>query len=163
MRKTRWAIWLGLGVSLAVAFLVAAYPMQVIQPFRAQGADELAWALAVKRWGWVAAAAAVVIGGYCTVRIWRGSGRFVPRALATIGLLLTCVFAAVTRVNVFEIMFHRVDNVETVGASEAALDGDDMVMAVKEGGEARGYPIRMMAYHHIANDWVGGTPIAATY
>jgi hypothetical protein len=34
---------------------------------------------------------------------------------------------------------------------------------VKLGGESRAYPVRMMAYHHIVNDVVGGVPIVATY
>ncbi len=38
-----------------------------------------------------------------------------------------------------------------------------MVMAVHLGGEARAYPIRIVSYHHIVNDVVGGLPIVATY
>jgi hypothetical protein len=38
-----------------------------------------------------------------------------------------------------------------------------MILAVRIGAEARAYPIREMAYHHVLNDLVGGVPIAATY
>ena len=48
-------------------------------------------------------------------------------------------------------------------AEDAALDKDDMVTAIRAGGHARAYPIRMMGYHHIVNDWVGGKAVVATY
>jgi len=34
---------------------------------------------------------------------------------------------------------------------------------VKIGDEPVAYPIRIMAYHHLVQDTVGGTPIVATY
>jgi hypothetical protein len=39
----------------------------------------------------------------------------------------------------------------------------DVVLAVNLNGEAAAYPIRLMAYHHVVQDTVGGTPIVATY
>jgi hypothetical protein len=36
-------------------------------------------------------------------------------------------------------------------------------MAVESNGEAAAYPIRLMAYHHLVQDVIGGTPIVATY
>jgi hypothetical protein len=36
-----------------------------------------------------------------------------------------------------------------------------MVVAIN--GEAVAYPIRLMGYHHVVEDTVGGTPIVATY
>jgi len=38
-----------------------------------------------------------------------------------------------------------------------------MVMTVELNGESAAYPIRQMAYHHIVQDTVGGTPIVSTY
>jgi hypothetical protein len=43
------------------------------------------------------------------------------------------------------------------------LDAAEMVMAVRFGNDARAYPIVQMAYHHVFNDEVGGTPIVVTY
>jgi hypothetical protein len=34
---------------------------------------------------------------------------------------------------------------------------------VRLGSDARAYPISQMAYHHVLNDVVAGTPIAVTY
>src|SRR5712692_1826092 len=36
-------------------------------------------------------------------------------------------------------------------------------LAVKINKEAVAYPVRLMAYHHVVQDVVGGTPICATY
>jgi hypothetical protein len=34
---------------------------------------------------------------------------------------------------------------------------------VAAGVEARAYPVRALAYHHVVNDIVAGEPIVATY
>lgn len=43
------------------------------------------------------------------------------------------------------------------------LEPDEYVLGVEWNGEARAYPVGMMAYHHIANDQVRGSPILITY
>ena len=40
---------------------------------------------------------------------------------------------------------------------------DDRVIGVIFGGEARAYPLRLMRWHEVVNDVVGGEPIAVTY
>jgi hypothetical protein len=40
---------------------------------------------------------------------------------------------------------------------------DDRVIGVALGGEARAYPLRLMRWHEVVNDFVGGQPIAVTY
>jgi hypothetical protein len=143
-----------LGVCLSVAFIAFAYPMYVIRPFRAQGPTELAVALAVRNWGSyvaiVAAIIAVLVG-------------FRKRVLPVIAALLTVAFAVMANINVFEIMFHRIESPEIARASEAKLDSDDMVLAIGAGGESRAYPVRMLAYHHIVNDRLGDLPVVSTY
>lgn len=39
----------------------------------------------------------------------------------------------------------------------------DRVVGVELGGEARAYPLRVLAWHEVANDTLGGHPIAVTY
>ncbi len=68
-----------------------------------------------------------------------------------------------SRVNVYEIMFHPLDQPQFQTAQKAHIDKDDMVLAVRLNGEARAYPIREMAYHHVVNDTVGREPIVSTY
>ena len=45
----------------------------------------------------------------------------------------------------------------------AGLLPEDEVFGVVIAGEARAYPITMMAYHHVVNDVIQGIPIAVTY
>lgn len=52
--------------------------------------------------------------------------------------------------------------------ADAAEDGgiveaEDFVLGVALGGEARAYPIDIMAVHELGNDTLGGTPIAVTW
>ena len=44
-----------------------------------------------------------------------------------------------------------------------ATSPTNTLMAVRFGNDARAYPIVQMAYHHVFNDEVGGTPIVVTY
>jgi len=75
-----------------------------------------------------------------------------------------CVLAVLARVNVYEqLMFHAIDRPAFGAVREAKLDPDDKLIVVKIGGIARGYPVRMMGYHHVVNDEVGGTALVATY
>ncbi|RMG44638.1 MAG: DUF3179 domain-containing protein [Acidobacteria bacterium] len=43
------------------------------------------------------------------------------------------------------------------------LVGEDLVVGVALGGEARAYPLRVLNWHEVANDELGGVPIAVTY
>ena len=43
------------------------------------------------------------------------------------------------------------------------LDPDEPVIAVEIDGEARAYPLQILIWHEIANDSLGGTPIAVTF
>lgn len=52
---------------------------------------------------------------------------------------------------------------ETVEASQARLVPNDRVIGVVIGGEARAYPLRILNWHEIANDRLGGKDIAVTY
>lgn len=48
-------------------------------------------------------------------------------------------------------------------AGRADLEGGDMVMGFAHNGEARAYPQRIMVWHEIVNDRVGGLNVAITY
>ena len=67
------------------------------------------------------------------------------------------------RMNYFEWMFHPVQSPQFESETASKLDQSEMVLALRFGNDARAYPIREMAYHHILNDVVEGVPIAVTY
>jgi hypothetical protein len=68
-----------------------------------------------------------------------------------------------SRLNYFEWMFHPVDAPQFESASSSKLDKGEMILALRYGSDARAYPIREMAYHHVLNDVVAGVPVAVTY
>ena len=85
------------------------------------------------------------------------------RLMVALGALGVFAFAALSRVNIYELMFHPLEHPAFAAAAQSKLDAEEMVIAVRLGTEARAYPIRILSYHHIANDTLGGVPIAATY
>jgi hypothetical protein len=60
-------------------------------------------------------------------------------------------------------MFHPVPDARFESASASKLANGEMILAVRFGSDARAYPIREMAYHHVLNDVVNGVPVAVTY
>jgi len=163
--RTRWI--LVLLACLGVSLVCVAYPIYVIRPFRAQGASELAVALAVFRFRPVLTVVSALLAVGAAIAYWRAQSRahggMWRRLLVAVGAMFVCVLAALGRVNVFELMFHPVDHPAFAAAAEVKLDKDDKLIVVKIGGSARAYPIRTMGYHHIVNDVVGGTALVATY
>jgi hypothetical protein len=146
-----------------VAAMCFAYPMYVIRPFRHQGATELAAALAVIRIRpWLSVISAVLCL-LVTVLAWRGlRGKF-ARGVAVAAVLMAASACYLSRINVYELMFHPAGQPQFEAADHAKVDPDDMVIAVRANGAARAYPIREMAYHHVVNDAFAGEPIVATY
>jgi hypothetical protein len=79
-------------------------------------------------------------------------------------LLLVLVFAWFARQNHFEWMFNPLGNTQFASVAETDfLADDEMVLAVKFNGESAAFPVSFLAYHHLADAVVGGTPITATY
>ena len=60
--------------------------------------------------------------------------------------------------------FVPLDDPAFLAANETEYFGDDeLVLGVELAGEYRAYPVRMLRYHHIVNDMVGGEPLLVTY
>ncbi len=157
--------WTSLSLALAGALLsiaCLAIPMYVIRPFRPQDPHQLAFALTVRNAGpWVSGVCAIAVF-YLLFAVWRGVG-LLFRISVVVLAGITLIAAVLTRVNIFEKMFHPYPSPAFVDATSAQIDASDKVLAVRIGTAARAYPIRTMGYHHIVNDTVGDQPIAVTY
>ena len=148
---------------VALAALVAA-PIAIDQPFGVQTPRTLALAFVMRRWSplvsvvGVVAMAALLGGGW---RRWRG----VIARIALIAALVASIASAwAARQDPFEWMFHPLPRPAFVSSARAGfVEPRDLVLAVTIHGDSVAYPIRLMAYHHVVNDRVGGQPIAATY
>ncbi len=161
--KSGWLLWV-LQVSCALVVLFGLiYPIYVVRPFRPQRAGELSAALTVMSWAPGLSVLAAIGAITCALLLWRRPAPGLARVLTTAIAFVSVAGAALTRVNVFELMFHRIEAPASVSAAEAKLDPDDMVLAITVQGQSRAYPVRMLAYHHIVNDVLDGVAIAATY
>jgi hypothetical protein len=152
-----------LAACFAVSLFFLAYPIYVIRPFRHQGAGELATALSVLRYRPVAMGLCVAMGIFALILYWRSQTERWRRAAMCVGTAGVCLFAALSRINIYEMMFHPMGRPQFQPAGETKLDAGEMVTAVEIGPVARAYPVRITSYHHIVNDVVNGVPIVATY
>jgi hypothetical protein len=166
-------LWLLLVVSSLAAIGLFFIPALIIQPFKHQSAAGLSWAMEIRQrspWGTLAAALVCLP---VALALWRRSTgpigssnkwRNRSRKAGLVVVMMLVVFSTVmARLNYFEWMFHPVKSAQFDSEAASKLDQGEMVLAVKFGDDARAYPIREMAYHHILNDDVNGVPIAVTY
>jgi hypothetical protein len=149
-------------IAAALAFVVV--PVFLIQPFRPQTGRALLVGYEVRRlapWASIAAALASLV---LVARMWRGSHRWWAKVLMVVLLVPVAASVWFARQNVYEWMFNPLARAAYAATAEADYVGDDdMVLAVEHGGERVAYPVRLLAYHHVVADTVGGVPIVATY
>ena len=163
-RGGRRMIWLLLPGLLLLSIALVAIPVFLIQPFRPQTQRALEFSFLLRRWSPLATIILLIATFALVILQWGRARRWWRKAILVVLLLLTFVPAWFARQNHFEWMFNPLRNSTYVKASDASFVRDsDMVLAVKINNEAVAYPVRLMAYHHIVSDVVGGTPICATY
>ena len=145
------------------SFAVVFIPAFIIRPFRGQSPQALTLALTLRTWAPLVTIATGLAALVLAFGLLRGS-RWPQKTLVTLGILLVVASAALARYNYFERVFFRpITTPQFESAAQVKLDPDEMVLAVRSGPQARAYPIRAMAYHHLVNDTLGGVPLAATY
>lgn len=162
--KRRGAAWLALSALVLLGLLMVLIPVWVIQPFKPQTGRGLELSYALRRWSPAFTLAASALALALVVWLWRGSARWWRKAalLVVVAPLLAVTWFA--RQNHFEWMFNPLADPAYARAGEAGFVGEaDMVLAVENNGEAVAYPVRLMAYHHLVQDTVGGTHVVATY
>ena len=153
---------LSLTLLLFISLFLLAYPVYVIRPFRYQGPRELAAALLIIQYRPILEILCAAAALFILILAWRS-----VKPLRKVGLAILTVFvvafAALSRINIYEKMFHPLDLPTFSAASQTKLDPAEQVIAVQVNGIARAYPIRDISYHHIVNDTLAGRAIVATY
>ena len=163
-RTGRRMIWLLLLLVILLSLTLVIVPVFLIQPFRPQTQRALEISYRVRTWSPLATVVLLIATFALVIWQWGHARRWWRKALLVIILLLALVPAWFARQNHFEWMFNPLRHSAYVKASDAGFVRDsDMVLAVTINNEAVAYPIRLMAYHHVVSDVVGGTPICATY
>jgi Protein of unknown function (DUF3179) len=153
-----------LALLVFISFLMVFIPVYLIRPYAPQTAADLDVSYALRSASPALTAVALVLGLLCVFLLWRfAANRLRKASLAAAGVLLTAL-AVLARQNHFEWMFQPLPQPGYVEAAKVSHVGDgDMVLSVEIRGEARAYPVPLMAYHHLVNTTVGGEPIVATY
>ena len=159
----RKLVWLILLVLVVVVVTIVLTPVFLIAPFKAQTPPAMEISYVMRRWSPLVTLFASLIILTLTIGLWYG-GRWWSRAFMLILIVPTLGATWLARQNHFEWMFNPLPNPAYAKISEATfVDDKDRVLAVTIGAESVAYPIRVMAYHHLVGDSVGGTPIVATY
>src|ERR1700752_135313 len=168
-RLSNWAnarrklVWLLLFFLVVVVLMIVLTPVFLIMPFKAHTPRTMEISYLMRRWSpWLTVLAMLLILTIA-LRLWVG-GRWFGKILLVILLLPPLGATWLARQNHFEWMFNPLPNPAYATVADVTyVNDDDRLLAVTINGEAVAYPIRLMGYHHVVEDTVGGTPIVATY
>lgn len=153
------SLFLAIAVIGTAAFFIPAF---IIRPFAYQSPHGILVAMAVRQRAPLVSLLCAIACLIFAAILWSSLRRWLKVGLSAV--IAVVVFSAVmSRLNYFEWMFHPVDSPRFEAESASKLDSGEMILTVRYGADARAYPIREMAYHHILNDVVEGVPVAVTY
>ena len=162
MHPRRGYLWLLFAASALTTIALFFIPAFIIRPFHHQTPSALALAMSLRQRAPVVTLAAGLVSLLFALILWPPSSK--SRKIILTSVMVVVAFSTVmSRLNYFEWMFHPVDAPQFESASASKLDKEEMILAVRYGSDARAYPIREMAYHHVLNDVVAGVPVAVTY
>lgn len=162
-KNRRRLTWLILFLLVIAVVAIVLTPVFLIMPFKAQTPRIMEVSYLMRRWSPLLTIVGSLLILILTIRLWLG-GRWWSRIVLVILLLPVLGATWLARQNHFEWMFNPLPNPAYAKSAEVTfVNDDDRVMAVTIGEESAAYPIRIMAYHHLVGDTVGGTPIVATY
>src|ERR1700682_4977153 len=146
-----WTLFAASSLACIGLFFVPAF---IIRPFRYQSPRALSLALVLRQRAPLGTLVAAFICLLLALALWRLARRWQKVVLA-VAMVLVAFSTVMARINYFEWMFHPVHSPQFEAEGQSKLDSSEMIMAVRFGDDARAYPIREMAYHHIVNDVVG--------
>ena len=158
-RLSVWLIFCGSAIVAIGFFFIPAF---IIRPFTHQSVSGLGLAMALREKAPLATLIAALVCIAVSLLLWQ-SGNLRRKIVLSTVIVFVLFSAVMSRLNYFEWMFHPVDSPQFEAEKASKLPGKEMILAVRYGPDARAYPIREMAYHHILNDVVEGVPIAVTY
>jgi amino acid transporter len=159
--KTAWLILLGIAVLVAAIVII---PVWLIQPFAPQTARGIALSYYLRSWSPVLTVVFAIAAIALSIFLWTRSKHWYGKFPLIIALPIIFFFAWFAQQNHFEWMFNPLHHANFASIDETDfVKDDDTVLAVNINGDAVAFPVLQMAYHHVAQDVVGGTPITATY
>jgi Protein of unknown function (DUF3179) len=162
MRRLLWPVFL---IAAAAAATVVLVPTVTIHPFRPQTTNGIELSYVFKRAAPLVTAVALGAALVSALLLWGRARRWWWRGVIVLLVAVTGLVTWFARQNHFEWMFNALPKAEYVGVSEARafLVDAEVVMGVDVNGTRIAYPVRQLAYHHLVNEVVGGTPLVVTY
>jgi hypothetical protein len=149
---------------LLLSSLLILVPAFLIRPFVAQTARGVAIAYALRMVSPLLTLLLLLLGVLLSYRLWKAARTRIGRIALILSVIVLVSVAVMSRQNYFEWMFNPLKHPGFAPVSRVSqVQDSDMVLSVQVNRETRAYPVRIMAYHHIVNDVVGGVPIAVTY
>ena len=152
-------------ICIAVTAVAVVYiPAHLIQPFKSQTKEAVVLSYYLRTWAPVLTIFLFVGALLVCVSFWRTAVSRLRKTILALLLLPVGLATWFAHQNYFQWMFHPLNapNYALAGATDF-ISGKDMVLGVSHGGESVAYPVRVLAYHHLVHDRVGGKPIVATY
>ena len=162
MRRLLWPLLLIAATAAATVVLV---PTFTIHPFRPQTTRGVELSYVLKRAAPLVTAIALAVVLASALLLWGGARRWWRRGVIVLLVGVTGLVTWFARQNHFEWMFNALPKAEYVGVPEARafLVDAEVVMGIDVNGVHLAYPVRQLAYHHLVNEVVGGTPLVVTY
>ncbi len=155
-------VWLTCGLLLTAGRRFALTYLSMPAP-GSQTMDSIGFVRLLAHTGWLAyglGAACLAMG---LAGIWRQRKSWWPVATAVVLLLLgVFVFRFAARSDPTE-LFRPLSSPQFATGTSEDLPPETLVLGISLNGETKAYPIRLVAYHHVVHDQVGGEPIAVTY
>jgi hypothetical protein len=159
----RWPSVAAFLAVLAAALALVATPLWIMRPFEPQSAADMARAHAMLRLAPWVSLLALAAAAALAWRLWPAA-RWPGRAALAAALLIAGAAAWLARQNVFQWPFPPVLHPGYASAGTAAfVDPGEPVLAIDVHGDAAAYPVAQVAFHHVVEDVVGGTPLIVTY
>jgi uncharacterized protein DUF3179 len=155
---------MGLVLVVLIALAVVLIPAWIIRPFQPQSPRGLELSYILRGHSQIVTLIAFALALLLVIWLWLHTRRWWTKVILVLALAFSLTSTWFARQNHFEWMFNPLTNAGYAKVDEASFANDtDMVLAVENNGDAVAYPVRLLAYHHVVQDYVGGTPIVATY
>jgi Protein of unknown function (DUF3179) len=152
-------------ICIALTAVAVVYiPVHLIQPFKSQTKEAVLLSYYMRTWGPVITIFLFVGALFVCISFFRTAIGRLRKAILVLLLMPVGLATWFAHQNYFQWMFRPLDNPNYAIASKTDfIVGKDMVLAVSMSGDSVAYPVRLLAYHHLVHDKVGGKPILATY
>lgn len=162
-KRNRTTLWILFTTAFVFSLSFVLIPFLLIQPFKAQTAARVTLSFLLRRWSPVLTVVLFLIALGAHWRLWSESPIW-KRIVTSIGLFLMVGIVWFSQQNYFEWIFNPLLHPQYVASTQSDfLSDNDMVLAVSVNGDHVAYPVRLLAYHHLVEDTVGGEPVVATY